>query len=100
MAHTLPFPPVEAAVQLDAERLDVYRVALEAEAAVTALIPADQRVLRDQLERASLSTVLKHRRRHGPALAAGQGAALCHRARQRDGVRRGDRRSARSDAGW
>ncbi len=43
---------------LDAERLDVYRVALEAHTQATALVPADYRVLRDQLERASLSVVV------------------------------------------
>jgi four helix bundle protein len=43
---------------LDAERLDVYRVALEAQAQASAMVPEDRRVLRDQLERASLSVVL------------------------------------------
>jgi hypothetical protein len=40
---------------LDAKKLDVYRVALIAQAEATALVPEDRRVLRDQLERASLS---------------------------------------------
>ena len=43
---------------LDAERLDVYRIALQAQAQAAALVPDDRRVLRDQLERASLSVVL------------------------------------------
>jgi four helix bundle protein len=43
---------------LDAEKLDVYRVALEAQAQAAALVPEDRRVLRDQLERASLSVIL------------------------------------------
>jgi four helix bundle protein len=43
---------------LDAERLDVYRVALQAQTRAVALVPEDRRVLRDQLERASLSVVL------------------------------------------
>jgi four helix bundle protein len=43
---------------LDAERLDVYRIALEAQVQAAALVPEDRRVLRDQLERASLSVVL------------------------------------------
>jgi four helix bundle protein len=44
--------------RLDAERLDVYRVALQAQAQTAVLVPEDRRVLRDQLERASLSVVL------------------------------------------
>ena len=48
----------QAPVLLDAEKLDVYRVALEAQAQAVTLVPADNRVLRDQLERASLSVVL------------------------------------------
>jgi len=43
---------------LDAEKLDVYHVALEAQARAASLVPENLRVLRDQLERASLSTVL------------------------------------------
>ena len=43
---------------LDAEKLDVYRVALEAQSQASTLVPDDRRVLRDQLERASLSVVL------------------------------------------
>jgi four helix bundle protein len=42
----------------DAERLDVYRVALEAHGAVVSLAVGEHRILRDQLERASLSVAL------------------------------------------
>jgi four helix bundle protein len=45
-------------VALDGERLDVYRVAVEAQVTAATLIPAEHRVLRDQLERASVSVVL------------------------------------------
>lgn len=43
---------------LDAEKLHVYRCAVEFQALATTLVPADSRVLRDQLERASVSVVL------------------------------------------
>ena len=43
---------------LDAERLDVYRVALELQLAAAALAPRGDAVLRDQLRRASLSVPL------------------------------------------
>ena len=43
---------------LDAEKLDVYRVAVEFHVLAATLVPADCRVLRDQLERASVSIVL------------------------------------------
>ena len=49
--------PVPAA-QLDAEKLDCYRVAVEAQVLAVALLAAEYRILRDQLERASLSVVL------------------------------------------
>lgn len=42
---------------LDAEKLDVYRVAVQAQVTVAQLIPAEHRVLRDQVERASVSVV-------------------------------------------
>ena len=42
----------------DAERLDAYRVALEAHGCVTALSLDAHRILRDQLERSSLSALL------------------------------------------
>lgn len=48
-----------AAPLLDYERLDVYRVALEFRSLATSIqLPAGQRELRDQLDRASLSIVL------------------------------------------
>jgi four helix bundle protein len=52
-------PPHGPAVLLDAERLDVYRVALEFQA-LAAAVPLGRglRDLRDQLERASTSIVL------------------------------------------
>jgi len=56
-AMDVPVSP-QAPVLLDAEKLDVYRVALEAQAQAAALVPEDRRVIRDQLERASLSVVL------------------------------------------
>lgn len=42
---------------LDAEKLVAYRLALELQVLCAALVPAQQRVLKDQLERASLSIV-------------------------------------------
>jgi four helix bundle protein len=43
---------------LDAERLAVYQVALELQALASTLVPPQNRVLHDQMERASLSIVL------------------------------------------
>jgi four helix bundle protein len=43
---------------LDAERLDVYRVALEFQALASGLVPKGLASLRDQLERASVSVIL------------------------------------------
>jgi four helix bundle protein len=43
---------------LDAEKLAVYQVALELQALSATLVPPQHRVLRDQMERASLSVVL------------------------------------------
>jgi len=52
--------PVEdaAVIVLDPERLDCYRVAVEFQILASTLLPTAQRVLRDQLERASVSIVL------------------------------------------
>jgi four helix bundle protein len=52
--------PVEdaALLVLDPERLDAYHVAVEFQVLASTLLPAAQRVLRDQLERASVSIVL------------------------------------------
>ena len=44
-------------VQLDAEKLQVYSVALELQVLCATLVPPQHRVLQDQLERASLSVV-------------------------------------------
>src|SRR5262245_35920508 len=45
-------------VQLDAAKLHVYQVALELHTQCSVLVAVAQRVVRDQLERASLSVVL------------------------------------------
>jgi four helix bundle protein len=64
---SLDVPAPEAAVfaadpesepQLDANKLHVYHVALELHAQCSTLVSSLHRVLRDQLERASLSVVL------------------------------------------
>jgi four helix bundle protein len=58
------YPSNEARTQmaestsLDAERLDVYRVALEFQVLASTLVPREERNLRDQLDRASLSVIL------------------------------------------
>jgi four helix bundle protein len=51
-------PASDPAPRLDAERLDVYRVALEFQVQATAFALRCDAVLRDQLRRASLSIVL------------------------------------------
>ena len=60
MALTVPAfasgAPID--VQLDAEKLDVYRLAVEFQAFVVPLLPKASAILRDQLERASMSVVL------------------------------------------
>ena len=48
----------EPAPLLDAEKLEVYHLALELHVLAAQLVPVQNRVLRDQLERASLSVVL------------------------------------------
>jgi four helix bundle protein len=58
MTTAAPETCTAAPAALDAEKLQVYRVALEANALAAELVAADRRVLRDQLERASLSSVL------------------------------------------
>lgn len=52
-----PFPGLGPAVALDAEKLLAYRVALELQTSCATLVPAGHHVLKDQLERASLSVV-------------------------------------------
>jgi hypothetical protein len=48
----------EESIVLDAEKLEVYALALELHAFAASKVPTLSRVLRDQLERASLSVVL------------------------------------------
>jgi four helix bundle protein len=58
---TATAPPSDEAldqVQLDAAKLHVYQVALELHTQCSVLVAVVQRVVRDQLERASLSVVL------------------------------------------
>ena len=59
-AASVPATGVPAAEEprLDAEKLDCYHVALEFQALAAGLLPGSERVLRDQLERASVSIVL------------------------------------------
>src|SRR5688500_6627872 len=52
-----PFPATDAAVP-DAHKLAVYHVAVAFQATAMALLPKGHAVMRDQLERASLSIVL------------------------------------------
>jgi hypothetical protein len=58
MTTAAPVTCTPTPAALDGEKLQVYRVALDAHALAAELVPADRRVLRDQLERASLSAVL------------------------------------------
>jgi four helix bundle protein len=50
--------PAEADPQLDANKLHVYNVALELHTLASTLVASLNRIVRDQLERASLSVVL------------------------------------------
>ena len=50
--------PAAALPRLDAERLDVYAVAVEFQLLAAGLLPRRQAILRNQLERASVSVVL------------------------------------------
>ena len=58
LTATVPSAADPASLVLDAERLDCYRLAVDFHALTSLLLPVSQRVLRDQLERASLSVVL------------------------------------------
>jgi len=69
LPSALPTTPAEHRLQaienattpaplLDAEKLICYHVALELQVLCSTLVPANHRVLQDQLERASLSVVL------------------------------------------
>ena len=53
-----PSPTTEPEPILDAEKLEVYQLALELQTLASTLVPPNHRVLHDQLERASLSVVL------------------------------------------
>ena len=66
---------------LDAEKLTVYRVALDLQCMANTLVPSVNRVLRDQFERASLSVVLN--------LAEGCGRVSRRQRRYHFGVARG-----------
>jgi len=56
--HSTVAPALDAAPLLDAERLQVYGVALEFQSVASALALRTDAVVRDQLRRASLSCVL------------------------------------------
>jgi len=71
----------ENAINLDAEKLAVYHVALELQVMANTLVPSVNRVLRDQFERASLSIVLN--------LAEGCGRVSRRQRRYHFGVARG-----------
>jgi four helix bundle protein len=62
MQHTTAVPapvaPAVPAAVLDVEQLEVFHVAIAFQAAAARLLPSGHAVLRDQLERASLSVVL------------------------------------------
>ena len=74
---------------LDAERLTVYRVALELQCLANTLVPSANRVFRDQFERASPSVLLN--------LAEGCGRVSRRQRRYHFGVARG---SATECAAW
>ena len=58
-SHPFAAPLIADAVLLDAEKLDVYRIALEFQAIAGPLVPKRGHAeLRDQLNRASISIVL------------------------------------------
>ena len=71
----------ENAIKLDAEKLNVYHVALELQVMANTLVPSIHRVVRDQFERASLSVVLN--------LAEGCGRVSRRQRRYHFGVARG-----------
>jgi hypothetical protein len=71
---------------LDFERLDVYRVALEFQALASSIrLPAGRRELRDQLDRAALSTVLNTAEGAGRVGAADK-KKVCFDRASADGV--------------
>src|SRR5712691_1885851 len=79
--HSTVAPAPESAPYLDAERLDVYRIALEFQVQASALAVRTDAVVRDQLRGASLSCVLN----------IAEGAGQRSRARKRNlyGIARG-----------
>src|SRR5262249_19514949 len=72
---------IDSEPQLDAERLDVYRVALECQPQAAVLAGRGDSAIRDQLRRASLSVVLN--------IAEGAGARSRATKRQLYGIARG-----------
>ena len=74
-------PPADDAPRLDAERLDVYAVALEFQEVAAAFARTCEAVLRDQLKRASVSCVLN--------IAEGAGQSSRPQKRQFYGIARG-----------
>ena len=74
-------PAADPAPYLDAERLDVYVVALQFQSDAAELARRGDGVVRDQLRRASLSVLLN--------IAEGAGARSCGQKRQLYGIARG-----------
>ena len=79
--HATGAPAHEDAPRLDAEKLEVYNVALEFQRLATSVLPGCDGVLRDQLRRASVSCVLN--------LAEGAGRRTRAEKRQFYAVARG-----------
>jgi 23S rRNA-intervening sequence protein len=80
-------PASDSAPMLDAERLDVYAVALQFQALATVLASRADCIVRDQLRRASLSCVLNIAEGAGQRSRPQKRALLCHRTRLGDGMR-------------
>jgi len=74
-------PPQPGGPQLDAEKLIAYHLALELQALCSSLAPGANHILRDQLDRASLSVVLN--------LAEGAGRYSRKQKRHFYGIARG-----------
>jgi hypothetical protein len=79
-------PAPDAAPVLDAERLDVYRVALEFQAQAALLATRCDAVIRDQLRRASLSVVLCIAEGAGQPVPCAEATHLRDRPRLGDGI--------------
>jgi len=84
---------------LDAEKLVCYDLALELQVLCATLVPAGHRVLKDQLDRASLSVVCNIAEGCGPAFAQGEAPVLHDRSRERHRDRGAGRRAAPEAAG-